>query len=551
MQISQKLAADRVTVAGATLRLDHLCSGTLVTGMTGTGKTLSLVNPMAAEILKLRSGHAAKKAACVYLNAKGQGYRDFIRRLPPSRRRDVVRVSPDRPHRLCLFARRHWPDQESLASAAQDFLLEAARHASGNDDRHGNHKLYWDGQRDRLLRAAGSLHLVAETVAPEARRLYFPDSALSGVVARTQLLIDYVNATRDIPASPQLSSLEMVEKFFDLPADQLRRTLGEARSALEERTSDSIDDELSAEAIARMIAALDPPAKGQLKTRPERELQAIYAKCPMRMRHSLMADTHYWQALSQETWRSVEGDVQPTMRAFRSSLAEKFLTSHLDSTAVCLEQVIHEGKILIVDCPVTDSANASRNLLILIQLAFMRTMLARYSLVCPDGSAFNQTRPVVFVADEFHSILSSGRNDGLEVFLSQAREFGCISILATQNLQLVLSAMGSFSKFAALVALFGTRFFGKNLDSFTNEFASAACGPSLKVHERRVGMVFGGCDPAIKDLLTVPSVAARIAIDANRFCSLAPGQFVCVDQEGKASFLDARTHLPAPVATSL
>ncbi len=553
MQISQKLANTSITVAGATLRLDHLCSGTLVTGMTGTGKTISIVNPMTAEILKVRANSAPNKPACVYVNAKGEGYKDLIKRLPPSRRKDVIVVSPSSNHRLCLFSTKYWPDQDALAAASQDFLLEAARHFSGNDDRHGNHKVYWDGMRDRILAAAASLHSVGEYVPSEIGRSYFPDSALSGLAARLGLLTTYINTIRETPVPDAKADPELVKKLFGISLDTLKVTLTDACQALKERCHDPLGlgaDHLTADVVSGILAALESTRRPE-KTRAEEELQAIYKVCPAEKRTGLNADVSFWRSLSNETWRCVEGEIFSVTQVFQSALAKKILTPDHEENSISIEQVIDEGKILIVDCTVTDSANASRHLLLLIQLAFMRTMLARYSLLTDNGLPLNQSRPVVFVADEFHSTVSSGRNDGLEVFLSQAREFGCLTILATQNLQLVLSAMGSFPKFAALAALLGTRFFGRNLDTFTNDFAAAACGSSVTAKNHRIGMIFDGCDPAINDLLNVQSVAVRPAFEAPRFCTLAPGQFVCVTQEGTSSFLDARDHLAAPETFTL
>jgi len=548
MQISQKLANTAITVAGVTLRLDHLCSGTLVTGMTGTGKTISIVNPMTAEILKIRANSTPNKPACVYINAKGEGYKDLIKRLPPSRRKDVIVVSPSSNHRLCLFPRNHWPDQDVLAAASQDFLLEAARHFSGNDDRHGNHKVYWDGMRDRILAAAASLHSVGERVPPEIGTAYFPDSALSGLAARLQLLTTYINTIREAPPSEAKANPELVSEFFGISLETLKLTLEDARQALKERCHDPVGlgaDHLTADVVSGILDALEKTRLPE-KTRTEEDLQAIYKVCPAERKIALNADVSFWRSLSNETWRCVEGEMSSVTQVFQSALADRMLTPDLDENSISIEQVIDGGKILVVDCTVTDSAKASRNLLLLIQLAFMRTMLARYSLRTGEGLPLNQSRPVVFVADEFHSTVSSGRNDGLEVFLSQAREFGCLTILATQNLQLVLSAMGSFPKFAALAALLGTRFFGRNLDPFTNDFAATACGISVAAKDHRIGMIFDGCDPALTELLNVQTVTVRPAFEVNRFCTLAPGQFVCVTQEGNSSFLDARAHLESP-----
>ena len=66
MQTSEQLAGVFVEFAGARLELSKLCGPTLITGTTGCGKTLGVVNPLAARIASIDAENSDRKAAVVY-----------------------------------------------------------------------------------------------------------------------------------------------------------------------------------------------------------------------------------------------------------------------------------------------------------------------------------------------------------------------------------------------------------------------------------------------------------------------------------------------------
>ena len=58
---------------GLRLHKDDLLPGVLISGSSGTGKTITAVNEIATQIAMSRADDAEKKAALIYFVAKGAG----------------------------------------------------------------------------------------------------------------------------------------------------------------------------------------------------------------------------------------------------------------------------------------------------------------------------------------------------------------------------------------------------------------------------------------------------------------------------------------------
>lgn len=517
---------------------------------------MSLLNPLTLAILSQKTQNSHERAACIYFNTKGGGCHNLIASLPKSRKKDVIIVSPDSGNKLCLFPESYWPDPNQLAMAMVEFVVEHGRLLAGTEDRSGSFRVYWDAQRDRLLETAAKMRLAREDVEDTVREKYFPESALSGFVRRLHLIVQAMSKSRVQLAGRVPFETRVKSVFGDgMNWQALCQHFLDADSVFRERDPDPFGmgpDSLTADAFQRLATILsvgattDPPLSPSECTHNS-IIEALTGGAKVLVERNV----DFWKQASTELWQSICGEIQPTLSFASSPLAINLLSGELDDHSTSFESAIDEGKILIIDVTMSDSASSAKGLLLAAQFAFTRTLLARRTLRGTKNQQMNSTRPVVFVADEFHSFLSSGRNDGMEVFLSQCREFGCISILATQNLRLVQAALSHEAKFSALVALVGTRFFGRNLDGLTNNFGSAACGIATRRTEQRVGMVFEGCDPGIEKMLKTEQVQVSMAFSADQFCSLTPGEFVCVDATGQAKLIDARHGQKSPTITDL
>jgi len=239
--------------------------------------------------------------------------------------------------------------------------------------------------------------------------------------------------------------------------------------------------------------------------------------------------------LAPTTRSCVLSDLQSLVQLLRSGpAANVFNPNH--GAAVSLEEVIHEGKILVLDLPLSDSANATRPVLLAIKLVLMNRILGRNSALC-RGKQLNRERPVVIVIDEFQSLISRGRSGGEDQFMSRCREFGAISIFATQSLALLAGTIRDPSKLAALLANMRTRIFGHNTDALTCEQSAALCGASAG-QDIQLAQVWHKSE-RLKRLVTVTAAGGNPRISPGTFSTLKTGQFIVATADGNCHMLDA------------
>ncbi len=199
-QISETFADLSVNLGGLTLPLDTLCGGILVTGATGSGKTVSVINNFAGQFATLAMEDARRKPAIFYFTVKGAPHRDFIKSLPPARRKDVIHLSAsdECSWGLGLFPSANWPSQDALESAVPQFIETLAEHLS---DAMGatRHDPFWDRQRARILRELASLHpdrwLSKTAILPEVVPLHHED-ALVRLLHRLTAFFDHAGGNR-------------------------------------------------------------------------------------------------------------------------------------------------------------------------------------------------------------------------------------------------------------------------------------------------------------------------------------------------------------------
>ena len=255
---------------------------------------------------------------------------------------------------------------------------------------------------------------------------------------------------------------------------------------------------------------------------------------PMQERAREMAKRY--EQMGDSTWDALAAEVSGLGDPFLSPSARAIFGGQIS-----FEEIIDEGRIAIIDLPQAGAAGANRAVLLALLFALTNTILGRYRRVNRAGNPINRKRPIILVLDEFHTLLTRGRDEGFELFLSRCREFGCIALLATQNLQLVASALGRQEKFQALLNLFSTSFFGRNTDALTNLHAAHCCGVQASGEVRALAMDFGlgsrKFSQWIKEGKSVLSDEPRVS--PARFPGLRAGQFVVCAADGTLAEYDA------------
>lgn len=532
MQASQHLCGRFLDFADLRHELSRLCGPTLVTGTTGCGKTLGIINPLAARLAALNPDDAGQKAAVVYFNCKGRGDTSFLEALPPARRAEVVRVTSE--EGLCLFPQWAWKSHGELAQAVAAFFPELGRLLHATEFEFGSHFVYWQNLRDQLLRYVSGLEVADSS--PEGgfrANALAAESHFLAVLERTAALLEDVDqrrAPRNPLSNPAIAGA-LASRFgterWKTALELMRTDFGRAMEL-----GEGVENlRLRAEWISffKTDPAMNSIEEATLSVWEEFAEEYL----PESLRESALTTALGYAGLAQGTWESIAGEVRGLVDPFRNGTGRSLFAGSLS-----FEQIVDEGLIVVIDLPAAGMAGAHRAALLALLFSFMNTVLGRYQRLNHAGTPINQRRPVVLVLDEFHSLLTRGRDEGFELFLSRCREFGCIALLATQNLRLVASALGNTNKFESLLGLFGTCFFGANSDALTNAYASLCCGQEEK-GVRAAAVDFGLGNRKLGEWLkTNPTQADGPRFTPESFARLRPGEFVVRAADGSTGLFD-------------
>jgi hypothetical protein len=550
-QIVENFVRDHVHLHGIDYNVAEICSGVLSTGATGSGKTTSIVNPLAAALARLHVDDADLRPAVIYLNSKGDGARHFLSLVPAARRKDIVYVNGTSRTPLILFDRNYWPDRTELAEATYEFVLEAARHSVGTADRVGNHKVYFEGIRNRPIRLLAEAEVSDSDGGSEKHGWFCHRSHLLAVVRRLREFITLIEqpatTSQTVTVGAAARVVADVITAHAITYEELDAFVTGAKAALRPGSA----KERAVLHLARH--ALDAALESIGKEKPAaanpalRGLQTILASRSARELAQLVDAS---RRSHQESRYSLSGELASMCDLIDSGAVAKMLAAGGGTGAgTSFEEVIDEGKILVVDLPVADSGGSTRFALALLSLHFQQVSLRRRTARVA-GRALNCRRPVVFVADEFPSYLcSAGRYDSLEQWLSRSREFGVIPILATQNLNLLTEAFASTTRTSAFLGNVRTRFFSSNACPETNQWASWCCGRDA---ERTVSPVVNWWrDPALDSALAQCATTLRSVLPPGSLGSLETGEYVVQTSGGVVARVNSNRRLAAPAITPL
>lgn len=264
-------------------------------------------------------------------------------------------------------------------------------------------------------------------------------------------------------------------------------------------------------------------------------------------REELNALVESWWRIHEQTRGIIEADLRGVVECFRRGAAAKIFAPSADE--VSLEQVIHHGKILVLDLPVAESGGATLPALLAIKIALTRLMVGRYGALCA-GEPLSR-RGILVIQDEAHLLLSRPKSGTSSegAALSVIREFGIVWILATQSLSLIATVLGSESQTAAFVAGARTRIFGTTGDRFTAVLSSELCGSSEGQAQPMACLWHR--TPALEDAVSGSNGESQPLVRPEEFYALRTGQYVLRTSGGVCWSVDLRTSLPAPKTRQL
>ncbi len=140
-----------------------------------------------------------------------------------------------------------------------------------------------------------------------------------------------------------------------------------------------------------------------------------------------------------------------------------------------LAWLIEKGNLCSLNFPIAMNAGLAKALGVMLKLDFERAVLNRVPIMEKNREAY--FRQVLFLCDEYQHFATVGESEpvGDEKFLSLSRQPKCISIIATQSISSLKSALPGES-WRTLLQTFRTKIFLSLSDDFSARIASELCG---------------------------------------------------------------------------
>ena len=204
-------------------------------------------------------------------------------------------------------------------------------------------------------------------------------------------------------------------------------------------------------------------------------------------RDALNRNANFWAEGYLNYPEKTRGSIEAMLRTMSGRLLRQpFLDLFCRSTTLTPEMT-HNGKIILVDLPVKDYAEAGRYAQVLMKLIWQRAAERRSA-----SSVDSRARPVFLWADEAHNFVTPGD----VMFQTTARSARACTVYLTQNISNYLDALGGVNSQAQADALLGslnTKLFHANSDPATNRWAAELFAQS---HRYRRSTNMGHTDPA-------------------------------------------------------
>jgi len=205
--------------------------------------------------------------------------------------------------------------------------------------------------------------------------------------------------------------------------------------------------------------------------------------------------------------------------------------------------LIENGKVCALNFPVSMNPGLAKALGVMMKLDFERATLNRIPEI--EAHPERHFRQILFLCDEYQHFATVGENDptGDEKFFSLARQPKCISIIATQSISSLKSALPGDS-WRTLLQTFRTKIFLALSDDFSAKTASELCGreDQLKVsynlsesgHDARVSLLTGKAVSHKANITASKSYNTQsdYRFDVKTFTELRNAQSVTVAYDG-------------------
>ena len=203
--------------------------------------------------------------------------------------------------------------------------------------------------------------------------------------------------------------------------------------------------------------------------RMRRELSTFESAADRQDALKAMSELDNYQRMKEENAETVQSIIISAYSSFQRSKYQCYSEPNPAGRSL-YESIIEDGKIVLVSFSPSDPIMA-KTLCTLVKNLFQRRVLGRYAAYI-SGDIKNYERPVFIAADEYSQVACElqGRPIGDGDFFSQARQHGCLGLLATQSVNMLQSSSLK-ENWKAVFSNMGAKVFMRAADNETTEEA--------------------------------------------------------------------------------
>jgi hypothetical protein len=477
-----------------------LYTGTLIVGAIGSGKTTACMYPYVEQLLAYRSDDAARKAAGLVLEVKGDfcgQVRDILRRH--GRADDYVEVGLDSPYRYNPLHN----DLDAYALAYGIATLMTNLFGRGKEP-------FWQQASTNLVKFVILLH---QTIDEYVTLFQVYEHVINPDKLRTRI----AEGERRFSANNRRIVVDKREHLFTGVMRGWAWRDGDDGTSTSTDWSADVEDALRSAGIPWRIDRLAPSPRWAER---EAQFEAVkrwfeddWMRIEPKLRTSIIEGISVFLSLFDDNPK-----VKYTFCPPKDTYDPARNPNGIHGTPLPpLADLIEQGKVIALNFPIAMNPGLARALGTMLKQDFQRAVLSRVHRMNADAS--RSRRPVLFVCDEYQAFATTGENEpsGDEKFFSLARQARCIPIVATQSISSLRSTLSGESWRTLLQGL-RTKVFLTLSDDFSAQMAAELCG---KVERLKPGYTIteAGQDARVS-MLTGRPAAHRTTVSAAKTYSL-------------------------------
>ncbi len=452
-----------------------LYTGTACFGAIGSGKTSSLIRPLASQLFTFAAADPERRLGGIVLEVKG----DFCHQVraileKAGRGEDYLEISLDTRYRYNPLANKDL-DEDALAYAITTLIANI--YGKGKDP-------FWPMASTNAMKFLILLHRLLDgyvtltdvyhaAIEPGLLQKRLDDARKRYGIEQILLV-----STESYGKHTEL----LREAFVEDPDDETKLRATWSAELETSLTKNRVPFE-----VRRLQSGDADPTKREQLEAVERWYKNDWTAIDVKLRTSIVEGISVFLSLF-DTNPALKTIFCPPKAVFDGERNRREDGYPLGEPFPAFADLIEKGRVVALNFPVSLNPTVAKTIGTLMKLDYQRAVLLRIPRMAAaeeaerKGSPKVHFRPTVFLVDEYQNFVTVGETGtGDQNFFALSRQPKCIAVVATQSVVSLKSALSSDDAYKTLLQTFRSTVFLTSKDDLTAKYGSELCGKEDKV----------------------------------------------------------------------